>query len=100
MPVIAINIDQSLYTAVEQTLATGNYSDLQQFFVVAVRNQLALEESAGLAQPARPPFRSAAAGSPSSAPAGVPSVSAAGGPPAMLTAVPAPAAAALPEPIR
>ena len=54
MPVVAINIESGLYEAVERALARGNYSDLQQFFVVAVRNQLALEASVALEQPVAP----------------------------------------------
>lgn len=48
MPVVAINMDVPLYTAVEEALINGNYADLQQFLVVAVRNQLALEASTGV----------------------------------------------------
>lgn len=47
MAVIAINIDPTLYTAIEQSVASGKYSDVEQFFTVAARNQLALEKSAG-----------------------------------------------------
>lgn len=51
MAVIAVNIDAALYTAIEQSVSSGNYSDLEQFFTVAARNQLALEKSAGATLP-------------------------------------------------
>lgn len=104
MPVIAVNIEHTLYEAVERALAGGNYSDLQQFFVVAARNQLALEASVGLEQQVAPASASTAPGSTTEAPRGVPSgarsASIPDDLPAMLTAVPAAADAALPEPVR
>jgi hypothetical protein len=45
MPVIAINIDQRLYQAALEAVTSGNYNDLQQFFLVAAENQLTLEAS-------------------------------------------------------
>jgi hypothetical protein len=100
MPVIAINIDQSLYTAVERALAGGDYSDLQQFFVVAARNQLALEASAGLEPAVAGPSRSAALASTTPVPKGEPSTPALDGLRAMLAAVPVAPAAEFPEPVR
>src|SRR5579859_4263407 len=90
MPVVAANLDQNLYTAVEEALSHGNYSDLQQFLVVAVRNQLALEASvsAPLVAASAPDFPNL------SAPA------AAQGWSARLAAIPIDAAAELPEPPR
>lgn len=90
MPILALNIDPILYTAVERALAGGNYSDLQQFLIVAVRNQLALEASAELEQHA--PTNGAANDAAAAA--------VAEGLPAMLTAVPAAAVGVLPEPAR
>lgn len=47
MAVIALNIDPKLYADIEISVSAGKYSDVQQFFVVAARNQLALEASVG-----------------------------------------------------
>ena len=99
MAVIAINIDPGLYRAVEELVVGGNYSDLQQFFVVAARNQLALEASAAPEQHAASsrPSRSSSSGSEPFEP---PSPSTAYAISAMLEAVPPAAAAALPKPVR
>ena len=88
MPVVAANLDQNLYTAVEEALSRGNYSDLQQFLVVALRNQLALEASVGapLAAASAPDVPN------SSAPAAAQGLS------ARLAAIPIAVAAELPEP--
>jgi hypothetical protein len=100
MPILTVNMDPSLYTAVEQTLAGGNYSDLQQFLVVAVRNQLALEASADPTQPIAGPARSAAPETTTPVLAAAPLTAALDGLRAMLTAVPASAGVSLPEPER
>jgi hypothetical protein len=99
MPVVAISIDPSLYEAVERMVLGGNYSDLQQFFVVAVRNQLALEVSVGLEQRLAPASASTTSASTTRAPKRAPLGSAAAIP-AMLRAVPAAAATPLPKPVR
>jgi hypothetical protein len=99
MPVVAINIDPSLYDAVELALAGGNYRDMQQFFVAAVRNQLALETSVGLEEPLAPPNPSTAPPSTTKTLTEAPSVSTSDNLPAMLAAVPTAAAPALPAPV-
>jgi hypothetical protein len=99
MPVIAINIEPKLYTAIEQVLAGGNYSDLQQFFAVAATNQLALEASAA-SEESTVPSTSPAAVHASNGSSSVSSPLASEAVPAMLTSVPAAAAAALPKPVR
>lgn len=100
MPVVAVNIEPILYEAVERTVASGNYSDLQQFLVVAVRNQLALEASVGLDQSFAPARPSTAPASTDREPKGAPPASTSADHLAMLKAVPAGAGAALPEPVR
>jgi hypothetical protein len=98
MPIVAVNIESTLYEAVEEALARGNYSDLHQFFVVAVRNQLALEASVALEKPVASAVASTALSATTEPPRHAPSASTALELPGMLKAVPAAAAAALPEP--
>ena len=100
MPILAVNIEPVLYDAVERTVSGGNYSDLQQFFVVAVRNQLALEASIGLEQSVAPAGASTAPASTDREPKGEPPASTGAELSAMLNAVPAAAGAGLPEPVR
>src|SRR5215831_16940464 len=44
MPLIAVKIDQTLYTAAMQLVAKGDYRDVQQLMEVALANHLQLEE--------------------------------------------------------
>jgi hypothetical protein len=45
LAVVAINIDPELYDRIATRISQGGYLDLPQFFDVAARNQLALEET-------------------------------------------------------
>jgi hypothetical protein len=100
MPIVALNIEPTLYEAVEHALAGGNYSDLQQFFVVAVRNQLALEASVALEEQVAPTDKLTVPSATTEPPKHAPSASTRRDLPGMLTAMPAPAGRALPEPAR
>ncbi len=79
----------------ERALTQGNYSDLHQFVVVAVRNQLELEASVALEQP----VAAAVSSMPPAATTETPLASIPLELPAMLKAVPAATAAELPKPV-
>jgi hypothetical protein len=100
MPVVAINIEPTLYEAVERALAGGNYSDLQQFFVVAARNQLALEASVGQEPASASTAPKSTTEAPTAEPSGAQAASIPHDLPEMLKAVTAAAATTLPEPVR
>jgi hypothetical protein len=100
MPVIAVNIEPTLYEAVEHALAWGNYSDLHQFFVVAVRNQLALEASVALEERVAPTGTSTAPSATTEPPKHAPSASTTLDLPGLVKTMLAPAAEELPEPAR
>lgn len=53
MAVVAINIDPELYERVASRVRQGAYLDLDQFFDLAARNQLALEANPDVPAPAR-----------------------------------------------
>ncbi len=53
MAVVAINIDPELYDRVASRVRQGAYLDLDQFFDLAARNQLALEANPDVPAPAR-----------------------------------------------
>ena len=44
MPLIALKLEQSLYTQANALVTSGDYTDIQQLLEVALRNQLQLEQ--------------------------------------------------------
>ena len=44
MPLIAVKMDQALYSAAMQLVSKGEYRDVQQLMEVALANHLQLEE--------------------------------------------------------